>query len=95
MFMDPSEFEAEDIERELRDAGVEPETTTGGPTSEFQQPINGGRENPLRLPGKSSTAAPPSSGSHFGLNSGSVPEGKRARKSGVDGWGTLIFRPVA
>ena len=77
MFMDPSAFEAEDIERELRDAGIEPETTAGGGR-------NGARNDNLRLPGKSSTTAPPSSGSHFGLHSNGVPEGNR--KNNVGRW---------
>lgn len=76
--MDPSAFEAEDIERELRDASIEPETTVGGTASEFQRNRNVGRDDPLLLPGKSSTAAPPSSGSHFELHSSGVPEGNTA-----------------
>lgn len=75
MFMDPSAFEAEDIERELRDAGLEPETTADA-ASGFRQ-TESGNEGPLLIPGKANRASP-SSGSSFGL--GSAGEGERLRE---------------
>eukprot|EP00903_Cladosiphon_okamuranus_P006668 g6510.t1 len=84
MFMDPNAFEAEDIERELRDAGIDPETTVGSTASEIQRNRNVGRDDPFLAPGKSSTAAPPSSGSHVELHSSGIPEGKTRTTAGGD-----------
>ncbi|CAM9376787.1 unnamed protein product, partial [Sphacelaria rigidula] len=48
MFMDPSAFEAEDIERELTDAGLGPETT-GITTTRSGQPFpNVSGDGPLK-----------------------------------------------
>ncbi|CAM9466109.1 unnamed protein product [Ectocarpus sp. 6 AP-2014] len=80
MFMDPSAFEAEDIERELRDAGLEPETTADA-ASGFRQ-TESGNEGPLLIPGKANRASP-SSGSSFGLGSA----GERGSSSGGGGEG--------
>lgn len=83
MFMDPSAFEAEDIERELRDAGLEPDSTStarDGTASPTFQGSRYGQDDPVRLQGIGAIEAPPSSGSYFGSNSGGGPEGER--KSG-------------
>jgi len=80
MFMDPSAFEAEDIERELRDAGLEPDATSIARDETTSPTFRGsreGRDDPVRLQGKGAIGAPPSSGSYFGLNSGRGPEGVR------------------
>lgn len=80
MFMDPSAFEAEDIERELREAGFEPDaisTTRDGAASSTFQGSRDGQDDPVRLQGIGAIGAPPSSGSYFGLNSGDGPEGDR------------------
>lgn len=88
MFMDPSAFEAEDIEKELLDAGLEPEptatsATTANSTSGVQQHGNEHEDPLLLLPGKEG-GAPPSSGSSFGLSSGGIPGGRRSGRTSDD-----------
>lgn len=84
MFMDPSAFEAEDIERELVDAGVEPEMKT---PAEFH---SGDRDDSPgarrgRTGARNDTNVPPSSGSSYGfsasVNGNTVP---RAMEKDLD-----------
>ena len=99
MFMDPSAFEAEDIEKELRDAGLEPDATSaarGGTASPGFQGNREGRDDPLRLQEKGAIGAPPSSGSYFGLNSRGGPEGgRKMRKSQLRSMGGCTLSKLA
>lgn len=88
--MDPSAFEAEDIEKELLDAGLEPEATTAGTAATTGISTSGGQQNgdehedPLLLLHGQERGAPPSSGSAFGLSSSGVPGGRRSRRKSDD-----------
>lgn len=75
MFMDPSAFEADDIERELRDAGIEPEAEPATTSPEE----SARHEDPLLHPGKRNDASP-SCGSSYGLSSAGVPDGENELK---------------
>ncbi|CAM9962365.1 unnamed protein product [Scytosiphon promiscuus] len=81
MFMDPSAFEADDIERELRDAGLEPEAQPTTTSREGER-----HEDPLLNPGKRNDASP-SCGSSYGLSSAGVPDGRNMSGGGGDGGG--------
>lgn len=74
MFMDPSAFEADDIERELRDAGLEPEADPATTARDDER-----REDPLLHPGKRNDASP-SCGSSYGLSSAGAPDGEKDTK---------------